>query len=161
MAFHHEVTAGVFAATSRNTPFLRQLRMSGLFSIFAIALLLQSCASTTVSSGPEQALVCPRCKTVETVAWLPAGPSFSRAGVSAYGVNGLYPSPSFKKHECPGCRGAMTTFARQGKWEHRCSICQQGTFSCPIIHPTESAGVRTGKVGQTYMQEMTKNGEQL
>jgi hypothetical protein len=111
---------------------------SAALPLFVITTLLNGCSSITSNSGTQQALVCPRCKTVETVAWLPAGPSFSRPGVSAYGVNGLYPSPAFKKHECPGCKGVIATFARQGRWEHRCSICERGTFSCSIVHPTGS-----------------------
>jgi len=104
----------------------------------AVAALLQGCSSIASNGGTEQALVCPQCKMVKTVAWLPAGPSFSRAGVSAYGVNGLYPSGTVSKHSCPGCQGTLTTFTREGKWEHKCSICRQRAFSCPVIHPGES-----------------------
>ena len=109
-----------------------------MFAVVAVIVLLQGCVSTGSTRGTQQALVCPRCKMVETVAWLLAGPSFSRAGVSANGVNGLYPSPPLKKHECASCEGTMMTFARHGKWEHRCSICREGAFSCPMIHPTGS-----------------------
>ena len=109
-----------------------------VLSLLAVTALLQGCSSVASTGGTQQALVCPQCKMVETVAWLPAGPSFSRAGVSAYGVNGLYPSATLTKHSCPGCQGALTTFTREGKWEHKCSICQQRAFSCPIIHPNES-----------------------
>lgn len=114
------------------------LRYSAVLLAPALAILLSACESVALNGDIERAVVCPKCKTVETVAWLSAGPSFTRPGISAYGVNGLYPSPSVRKHECPRCQGAFTTLARHGKWEHRCSICREGAFSCPIIHPTES-----------------------
>ena len=109
-------------------------------TLLAVAALLQGCSSIASTSGTQQALVCPQCKMVETVAWPPPGPSppFSRAGVSAYSVNPLYPRATITKHICSGCQGALTTFAREGKWEHICSICQQRAFNCPIIHPGES-----------------------
>jgi hypothetical protein len=74
---------------------------------------------------------------VETVAYLPAGPSFSRPGVGAYGAaDPGYPS-TVRQHACLGCRGTLTSLLREGKWKHKCSICQQLAFSCPVIHPTE------------------------
>lgn len=103
--------------------------------VLVASVLLEGCASITSSGRSQQVLVCPQCKMVKTVAWLPAGPSFSRAGVSAYGVNGLYPSPTITKHSCPGCQGTLTTFTREGKWEHKCSICAQRPFTCPMVHP--------------------------
>jgi hypothetical protein len=117
----------------------RAISHGAVLSLVAITASLQGCSSVASSSDAQQALVCPQCKMVKTVAWLPAGPSFSRAGVSAYGVNGLYPSATMTKHSCPGCQGTLTTFAREGKWEHKCSICQQHAFSCPIMHPDEAA----------------------
>lgn len=66
-----------------------------MLSAMAMTTLLAGCSSIDSTRGAQQALVCPRCKTVETVAWLPAGPSFTRPGVSASGGGGLYPSPPF------------------------------------------------------------------
>jgi hypothetical protein len=101
------------------------------------ALFVEGCATGKSSGEPKTALVCPQCKMVETVTWLPAGPSFSRAGVGAYGVADLgYPAGNRKQHACPGCQGMLTSFAREGKWQHKCSICKQRAFSCPVVHPS-------------------------
>jgi hypothetical protein len=27
------------------------------------------------------------------------------------------------------------TFLREGKFQHKCSICRETLFSCPVIHP--------------------------
>ena len=29
----------------------------------------------------------------------------------------------------------MTTFFREGKFQHKCSICKEFLFTCPVIHP--------------------------
>jgi hypothetical protein len=114
---------------------IKVLLMAG--SLLLTMSLFQGCATNDSSNGAKTAVVCPQCKMVETVAYLPAGPSFSRAGVSAYGVAGLgYPTTAHK-HTCPGCQGTPTSFVRKGKWQHKCSICEQHAFSCPVIHPTE------------------------
>jgi phage FluMu protein Com len=106
-------------------------------SLLLAVSLFQGCATSASFGEAKTAVVCPQCKMVETVTYLPAGPSFSRAGVSAYGVADLGYPTSVHKHTCPGCQGMLTSFAREGKWQHKCSICKQHAFSCPVLHPTE------------------------
>ena len=88
-----------------------------------VALTLGSCATNS-----QNALVCPECKTVavpidepyyvgDRASW------FGRSSAKVY------------KHECPNCRGAIKTFARNGRWMHKCSACDRSSFTCPVIHP--------------------------
>ena len=118
---------------------MKKLLIGTLFvgSLSSLALLFQGCATSPSSGEAKTAVVCPQCKMVETVTYLPAGPSFSRAGVSAYGVADLGYPTTVHKHTCPSCQGTLTSFVREGMWQHKCSICKQRSFSCPVVHPTE------------------------
>ena len=79
------------------------------------------CASTKTTT---QATVCPECKTViEQVS----------TGRPEYD---LYETREERRHSCPGCQGALVTFYKEGKFQHKCSICSQGAFTCPVVHPT-------------------------
>lgn len=105
----------------------------------ATFLALTGCASTHETGGKgKQALVCPQCKMVETVTYLPAGPSFSRSGVGAFGVPGAGFPTTTHEHTCPGCQGAIVTLFKEGKWKHKCSVCKESPFTCPVIHPTKN-----------------------
>ncbi len=39
---------------------------------------------------------------------------------------------------CPGCQGAIKTFFKEGKLKHKCSVCKESPFTCPVIHPTNN-----------------------
>ena len=39
------------------------------------------------------------------------------------------------RDECPNCQGALETFFREGKWKHKCSVCKDTPYTCPILHP--------------------------
>lgn len=87
-------------------------------TIAAAAVLLTSCA---LNPPPNQAAVCPDCETV----------LIEDIDVST-GTN----QPIYRtRHHCPGCQGALVTLFKDGKLEHRCSICSEKGFSCPISHP--------------------------
>jgi hypothetical protein len=32
-------------------------------------------------------------------------------------------------HNCPGCKGEITTLLTEGKWEHKCTLCKDAP--CP------------------------------
>lgn len=115
-------------------------RITAITSLAGAALLaLTGCASTNqTGSKGKQALVCPQCKMVQTEVYLPAGPSFSRAGVSAYGLAGERYPRTVSEHQCPGCQGAITTLFKEGKLKHKCSVCKESPFTCPVFHPTNS-----------------------
>lgn len=102
-----------------------------------VALLaLSGCASTNETGGKSrQALVCPQCKIVQVVKYAPAGPSFTQSGVSAYGLAGERFPRTSQEHQCPACQGVLKTFFREGQWKHKCSVCKDSPFTCPVIHP--------------------------
>ena len=61
-------------------------------SLLLAMSLFEGCTTSASFGEAKTAVVCPQCKMVETVIYLPAGPSFSWAGVGAYGVADLgYP----------------------------------------------------------------------
>src|SRR6516165_3252694 len=37
--------------------------------------------------------------------------------------------------QCPGCQGAIVTLLKEGKLQHKCSICKEKPFNCPVFHP--------------------------
>jgi hypothetical protein len=99
----------------------------GTLALAAVALVA-SCA-TPREAKKEEALVCPQCKVVEvrSAAWQ-GGYSSRRWG------GGGGPSKTYE-HRCEGCQGAIITFFREGKFQHKCSICKETPFTCPVIHP--------------------------
>jgi len=82
------------------------------------------CASTRPA---KQVAVCPECKTVVE--------EISRGSESDYGA---WNTREERRHSCPGCQGALITFFKEGKFQHKCSICSQGPFTCPVVHPTNA-----------------------
>jgi len=93
-----------------------------LIAIVTLAAFLGSCA-TSPTSG--QATACPDCTTI-----LVENPFVDDSPFE----------PEFhKRHSCPGCQGALTTLFKEGKLQHRCSICSTKGFFCPIIHPIEKS----------------------
>lgn len=84
-------------------------------------VLLSSCV---LHPSPDQATVCPACETVliEDIDVTDGTPVVTH----------------HREHDCPGCQGcqgALVTFFKEGKLQHRCSICGDGGFRCPINHP--------------------------
>jgi hypothetical protein len=96
----------------------------------AAAALLVSCV-TPSEAKKQEALVCPQCRMVE-VRSAQGGPPWSYSSRRWGGGGG--PSKTYE-HRCEGCQGVMTTFFREGKFQHKCSICKETPFTCPVIHP--------------------------
>ena len=103
------------------------------FALFALAgtalLAFADCASTNETGGKgKHALVCPQCKMVAmTVNRPPSGGAGRYAGTQT-----VY-------HDtCPNCQGAMETLFKEGKFKHKCSICKDSPYTCPVFHPTSS-----------------------
>jgi hypothetical protein len=100
----------------------------------AAAAVLMSCA-TAREARKQEALVCPQCRMVEvkTVSTRPGGryPGFPH---SRWGSGGIYTRTAYE-HRCEGCQGVLMTFFREGKFQHKCSICKETPFTCPVIHP--------------------------
>jgi len=77
---------------------------------------------TAQAKTPKQeALVCPECKMVAVTNPYRWGRS-SRHQVYV--------------DQCPGCQGAIVTLLKEGKLQHKCSICKEKPFKCPVFHPT-------------------------
>lgn len=93
-------------------------------TLLAAIFLLTGCATT---NPKEQALVCPQCKVVTIT---PRVPVFEGEGKPLR----LRSEETETEHSCPGCQGALTTFFKEGKFQHQCSICEQEPFSCPVAH---------------------------
>lgn len=123
-------------------------------AMIALSGLLQSCATpqqrvttTGEKARKTESIVCPQCKMVAVASfppwqahpWAFSSPSAGwYPGWSSFGWGGLaYPQKTYED-KCPGCQGALTTFAREGKLKHKCSICAQRPFKCPVFHPETS-----------------------
>ena len=94
-----------------------------------VALLaLSGCAGTGKTGGKgKQALVCPQCKMVAV--------TFNRPYVGS-GSRFSFPGPvTTYQDTCPGCQGAIQTFIKGGKLRHKCSVCKESPFTCPVVHP--------------------------
>lgn len=133
----------------RTTKLLKTL--TAIAAMIALSGLLQSCATpqqpVTTAGGKmrkTESIVCPQCKMVsvasfpswQTPPWVFSSPTAGvYPGWSSFGWGGLgYPQKTYED-KCPGCQGALTTFAREGKLKHKCSICAQLPFKCPVFHP--------------------------
>jgi len=94
--------------------------------LLAVVAMASGCAT---SRGTEQALVCPQCKEV-TIERFPRAYSPDEAISYAFWDR----EGTTVEHSCPGCQGALTTLFKEGRLRHKCSICEQTPFSCPITH---------------------------
>lgn len=81
--------------------------------VAGLAVFAIDCATTQPG---QQALVCPQCKTVY----------ISDDGSESPSAFGRGPGV----HHCPGCQGSMRTWLKEGKFEHKCSICQEQGYVC-------------------------------
>lgn len=135
--------------TKRTT--IAKVVLAGLLAL-AVSGLLQSCATSTpppTTAGGKvrktESIVCPQCKMVAVATygvpfqahpWVFSSPSAGwYPGWSSFGWGGLsYPQKAYED-KCPGCQGVLMTFAREGKLKHKCSVCAQKPFKCPVFHP--------------------------
>ncbi|ODU23934.1 MAG: hypothetical protein ABS95_02765 [Verrucomicrobia bacterium SCN 57-15] len=102
---------------------MKQLSKLCLVTPVALALVL-GMAGCATNQPKRQALVCPDCKMVEvTVENTSFGDDHPTTTTSTQ-----------MEHRCPNCRGAMKTFFKEGKFQHKCSACAQGAFTCPTSH---------------------------
>jgi hypothetical protein len=105
---------------------------STTFVIGATAFLA-SCV-TLGETKKQEALVCPQCRMVEVrTAFVRSHgryPGFPHRIASGP----IYHATTYE-HRCESCQGLLTTFLREGKFQHKCSICQETPFTCPVIHP--------------------------
>ena len=109
---------------------------SALLALAGAALLaLSGCASTNETGGKgKQALVCPQCKMVAVTVNRPDSAG-DGDDPGPYGF-GYGRTQTDYNHTCPNCQGAMTTLLKEGKLKHKCSVCKDSPFTCPVFHPT-------------------------
>ena len=102
------------------------------FALVGAALLvLSGCAGTTETDGKgRQALVCPQCKIVAVTG---KRPYFGWHG-SGYYAGSDIPTTTYRD-TCPGCLGTIKSRTVYGKWKHKCSVCKDTPFTCPLPHP--------------------------
>jgi hypothetical protein len=110
---------------------LHQLARTTALAAFTLGttLAVTGCATTEGANKKEKALVCPQCKMVAVQTVQPA--ANAQAGWSGR----LQPTTVYRD-QCPGCQGAIETFFREGKWKHKCSVCKDSPYTCPVFHPS-------------------------
>jgi hypothetical protein len=106
-----------------------------IMTLALVAALLGVAGCATARTATE-ATVCPECKTVvEQVEQISTGrPEYD-----------LYETREGLRHSCPGCQGALITFFKEGKLQHKCSVCSQSPFTCSVVHPTEEYSKKESK----------------
>lgn len=100
-------------------------RFQKLYAAVPIALvLMMAVPGCATSRNQKRALVCPDCRMVEvavdTSRWEPDQPQGS-------------PTTTIE-HTCRGCQGALKTLFKEGAFRHKCSVCTQTAFTCPVSH---------------------------
>ncbi len=90
----------------------------------------------------QEAIVCPQCKMVAVATYQPRRFGFYapgrryHPGWSSYRWGGYAYPQTVYEDKCPGCQGAIVTLFREGKLKHKCSVCSEKPFKCPVFHPT-------------------------
>ena len=118
---------------------LERLKAACRLNTISVLLLLVSavgfcgCASTGGPKNKQQALVCPQCKMVALTV---NRPYFGWYGHGYY--NGSNIPITTYRDTCPGCQGAIKTLFQEGKWKHRCSVCKDSPYTCPVVHPANN-----------------------
>ena len=93
-------------------------------SAVVVSLLLTSCVTYRKPDG--DVLACPECRVVTYIVEDPTAFA-SREYVEK------------TRLECKGCQGALITYFKEGKYEHRCSFCDDTPYTCSVTHPGESS----------------------
>ena len=107
----------------------------------AFGSLFSGCATTLLpapaqaNTPRQEALVCPECKMVAVTTYQPLSSGFGGPGWRSYGWGGPANPLHVYQHQCPGCQGAIVTLFKEGKLQHKCSICKEKPFNCPVVHP--------------------------
>lgn len=102
-----------------------------------VIALVAGCATTNRRST-EGALVCPQCKMVAVKTSNQPGGYYPGLPSGRWQAGPVSPTTTYE-HRCPNCQGALSTLIREGKLKHKCSVCQEAPFTCPVFHPTAKA----------------------
>lgn len=137
----------------------RSSRRRVCFFALSVMLITELAACTTTNTTAAssrgsgkitQATTCPQCKMVAVTVpqpvapsfvwghpWYPWGAGYGWGGLGngfGWGVGSLGYSTVYEDR-CPGCKGVLKTFFTEGKWQHKCTVCAQKPFTCPVVHP--------------------------
>jgi hypothetical protein len=107
---------------------MNKVFLIGLFAAILIALL-SGCASTSRSqnsnlSDGQAVTACPQCKSVLIQPTESLYMQWDEEG---------FREPAYFQHECPECRGAISTLIQDGEFRHKCSVCEEGPYSCDLF----------------------------
>jgi len=104
-----------------------------IFPAVPLALLLALGCAT-----PENKLagkvVCPNCRDIPIEYHDANRYNYSDVAVGAFRTDRV-------AHACPNCHGPFSTFLKEGKFKHKCSVCEAKGYVCPINHPVKGAAV--------------------
>lgn len=95
-----------------------------MVGFLAMAAMLSSCATTGGGNVGGKGVACPQCRNVVLQNRVFEGWDYE-----------LHGGPEeIVKHECPGCQGALTTLLKEGKFQHKCSVCEKTPYTCNVQH---------------------------
>jgi len=120
-----------------NVRVLLQFVEHSILAAIVIALAT-GCATTNRKTTTEGAFVCPQCKMVAVKTSHQPGGYYPGLPSGRWQTGPVSPATTYE-HRCPNCQGALSTLIREGKLKHRCSVCQDAPFICPVFHPTAKA----------------------
>jgi len=103
--------------------------------ILVTVAIVAGCATTNDKATNQEAIVCPECKMVAVKTSRQPGGYYPGLPGARWQAGPVSPSTTYD-HRCPNCQGAITTMMREGKLKHKCSVCENAPFSCPVFHPT-------------------------
>lgn len=93
---------------------------------FALGLFSVSCATPRAPSSGKTVTACPDCQVVTRLEYVFEGYQ-------------IIDTVERKRHDCPGCQGQIMTFLKEGKFEHRCSVCGKSPYTCNVAHAGKSS----------------------
>ena len=126
---------------------MKNAKLLLILGIATAATLLVSCSTLGTNSQNAGLIACPDCRVVVEV----------DDSIEDYSNT---PTP-ITRHDCPGCQGRIATLFKEGKFEHRCSICKDSPYSCDVTHAAARSSewsdesVKTNSRGHTHVFKQT------
>ncbi len=105
--------------------------MKTIAMIGLAALLVTGCA--TNNSGKTTKTICPQCHDTQSRFNDTNRYNDSGVDVSAFRDDRVH-------HSCPDCQSAFAALFKEGKFKHRCTVCEANGYACPLNHSDTKAG---------------------
>lgn len=96
-------------------------------------MLLVGCATTDNNLAGKT--VCPKCRDIPIEFHDPNRYDDSGVDVDAFRKDRV-------AHSCPDCQDAFVTFFKEGKFKHKCTVCEANGYVCPMNHPVKGKPVK-------------------